>query len=278
MARQASARKSDKVTYRCGLRPTPPRMFAADVGANRAAAIIVQQNKWVNGTTLRYWFFPGPATQKQAMRRAFKVWQDVGIGLRFAEVNSRDDAQVRIAFANDGSWSYLGRDVLQIPKSQPTMNIGWDISRDLDTGIHEIGHTLGLPHEHQNPNSGIVWDEEAVYASLAKPPNRWSRQKTHWNIIRKLETAEVTGSDWDPNSIMHYPFEAGLILEPARYRNGLTPAGGLSRRDKRWVKKFYPPLAARLTTIQPYKSHKISAQTGGFHNFAFRPDATRRYT
>ena len=29
-----------------------------------------------------------------------------------------------------------------------------------DTALHGIGHTLGLPHEHQNPNAGIVWDVE----------------------------------------------------------------------------------------------------------------------
>jgi len=43
--------------------------------------------------------------------------------------------------------------------------------RGFDTALHEIGHTLGLKHEHQNPYAGIVWDEEEVYAYTAKPPN-----------------------------------------------------------------------------------------------------------
>ncbi|WP_265939207.1 M12 family metallopeptidase [Bacillus thuringiensis] len=45
------------------------------------------------------------------------------------------------------------------------MNFGWYITRnpsEIDTAIHEIGHTLGFPHEHQNTKSGIEWDEEAV--------------------------------------------------------------------------------------------------------------------
>jgi len=56
-----------------------------------------------------------------------------------------------------------------------SMNFGWDISDEVDTAIHEIGHTLGAPHEHQNPNAGIVWDEEAVYNALAQPPNSWNQ-------------------------------------------------------------------------------------------------------
>ena len=42
-------------------------------------------------------------------------------------------------------------------------------------------------------------------------PNSWPREKTFWNIIRKIPPDSVQGSSWDPDSIMHYPFEAGLI-------------------------------------------------------------------
>ena len=72
---------------------------------------------------------------------------------------------------------------------------------------HEIGHTIGFPHEHQNPNAGIVWDEEAVYRALGGPPNNWSRETTFHNIIRKIQPDRVQGSTWDPDSVMHYPFE-----------------------------------------------------------------------
>ena len=51
----------------------------------------------------------------------------------------------------------------------------------------------------------------------------------------------MQGSNWDPDSIMHYPFPAGLILQPERYRTEpLRPAGGLSARDVSWVRAFYP--------------------------------------
>lgn len=261
----------------CGLKSVPPRAFGAHVSPDRARAIISSSAKWVNGTNLKYWFFSGPDSQKKAMRQAFKVWMDLGIGISFAEVSTRDDAHIRIAFEDDGSWSYLGREILTISKSEATMNIGWDISADLETGVHEIGHTLGMPHEHQNPNAGIVWNEQKVYDSLAKPPNGWSREQTFWNIIRKIPASEVTGTDWDPNSIMHYPFEAGLISQPAKYATGLNPAGGLSANDKAWIKKTYPASPGAAKVLQAFSAAPIAAASGGQAEFAFKPTRSRRY-
>jgi len=257
---------------------TRPRAFAPDVHPGRAAAIIEHGKKWVNGTVITYAFFAGPERQKRAMRTAFKTWKDVGIGLSFREVPQPADAMMRIAFANDGSWSYLGRDVLTIPRGEPTLNIGWDITGDLDTGVHEIGHTLGMPHEHQNPNAGIVWNEAAVYADLGGPPNNWSREKTYHNIIRKLDPADVRGSQWDPNSVMHYPFKAGLIQEPAPFRQGLNPAGGLSQLDIQWVRTFYPAIgAAAYPRLVPDNLTELKAAAGQQADFLIKPERSGEY-
>lgn len=275
--RKKSAAGASGMRY-CGIRPAPPRAFAPEVGPHRARLIMMSAQKWVNGTTLHYWFFPGPSTQKQAVRKAFKIWKDQGIGLNFVEVAQRAQAEIRIAFEDDGSWSGIGRDILTFPKNEQTLNIGWDIARDVDTAVHEIGHTLGFPHEHQNPKAGIVWDEPAVYAALAKPPNRWNHDKTYYNIIRKIEPDSVQGSSWDANSIMHYPFEAGLIRQPAKYRNGLTPAGGLSARDVRWAKSFYPPLKKTdHNLLAPFASTPLKTGPGKQANYLIQPAETRTY-
>ena len=262
----------------CGLATTPERRFDANVSPGRARAIVLNGSKWANGTVLNYYFMGGPASQKGAMRKAFDVWKSLGIGIRFNEVSNREDAQIRIAFADDGSWSFVGRTILTIAKSEPTMNIGWDISIDLDTGVHEIGHTLGLEHEHQNPYAGIVWNEEAVYRSLAAPPNRWDREKTYWNIIRKIPTNDVSGTNWDPDSIMHYPFEAGLISQPEKYAGGLTPAGGISAHDKDWIRKTYPSSPSAMREIKPFVSEPVEVEIGGQASFLFKPTETRQYT
>ncbi|WP_426752113.1 M12 family metallopeptidase [Myxococcus sp. Y35] len=267
---------------------------------------LIRQNeaKWANGTVLHYYFFdkdtdgeevrlqdgsthwmPWTTTddEKKVVREAFRRWKEVGIGLEFEEVTSRSEAEIRIGFMRgDGAWSYVGRDVLRHGPDERTMNFGWDLtesSEELDTAIHEIGHTLGFPHEHQNPHAGIVWDEEAVYADLAKPPNRWSRETTFFNIIRKLDPSKVEGSTWDPDSVMHYPFKPGLIKEPKPYfENGLTPKGGISNRDKDWVKRFYPPLTGEdVTSLQPFHSETLALEPGQQRNFSFTAQETREY-
>lgn len=277
--------------------------FDASVNPHRARLIRESAKKWANGTTLHYYFFDKATdgekvtsangtskfvtwttteTEKNVVRAAFKKWKNVGIGLEFTEVSSRQDAEIRIGFMRgDGAWSYVGRDVLTHGADERTMNFGWDLTKpasEIDTAIHEIGHTLGFPHEHQNPNSGIVWDEEAVYRSLAQPPNSWSRQSTYWNIIRKISPDTVQGSNWDPDSIMHYPFEAGMIKEPAQYKNGLNPAGGLSPRDLTWVRTFYPPMtAADYADLTPLQSVQLTIEAGQQKNFYITPTATRKY-
>ncbi|MCI0747549.1 MAG: hypothetical protein L0Y58_19260 [Verrucomicrobia subdivision 3 bacterium] len=77
---------------------------------------------------------------------------------------------------------------------------------------------------------------------------------------------------------MHYPFDAGLILQPEQYRSGLKPAGGLSERDREWVRKFYPPLGdADYQMLEPFKSLPLNIAAGQQVNLRFTPKATRRY-
>ena len=283
----------------CSTPQVPERVFSAGVDPNRAALIVNSQKKWTNGTQMHYYFFdkssdgesvlqqngsrvfrtwPAGNAQKDVVRAAFETWKKVGLGLEFTEVTSRDDAEIRIGFMRrDGAWSYVGRDILRPGRNERTMNLGWDIRGDVDTPIHEIGHTLGFPHEHQNPNAGIEWNEEAVYADLGGSPNFWSRDKTFHNIIRKLSPAEVAGSQWDPDSIMHYPFGPGMIAKPEKYSSGLNPAPGLSARDKAWVAKWYPALSPQVPELKVMQSQALKLGAGEQKNFIVRPTATRQY-
>jgi hypothetical protein len=260
-------------------------------------------NKWANGTVLHYYFYNDPENdgetvtfangrqefrtwvgdeaQRQVVRKAFETWKAVGIGLEFKAVQEPEEAEIRIGFMQgDGSWSYLGIDVLERGRDERTMNFGWDLrgADGMSTALHEIGHTLGLPHEHQNPKAGIVWDEEAVYASLAGPPNNWPHEVTHHNILKKIAPDTVQGSDWDADSIMHYPFEAGLILQPEKYRTeDLQPSGVLSERDKVWIRTFYPPLGPEMRTLERGTSQPLDVPVGEQANFLFEAGATAKY-
>ncbi len=271
----------------CSLREEAVRTFSSDIDPHRVSLIRDISNKWVNGTTLHYHFLEstnmqGTKSQRDVVEEAFKIWKDLGIGLDFERVSSPSEAEIRIGFKKrDGAWSYIGRYILRIGTSDRTMNFGWNlVGQDgLDTALHEIGHTLGFPHEHQNPNAGIDWDEEKVYAQLKRPPNNWTRQKTFHNIIRKLDPEGVEGSDWDPASIMHYPFSASLIEAPEPWASeGVPNPNGLSAVDKARVKNFYPPINDnKLPQLRPFEVERLHIEPGEQVDFAILPDATRQY-
>ncbi len=272
----------------CSLPQVPERVFASDVSPDRARLIRLITKKWINGTKLRYYFFASGSysvgnDQKNMVREGFDIWREVGIGISFEEVADIGEAEIRIGFLQgDGAWSYLGRDVIDIPgQYQRTMNFGWDLTTDprgVDVPVHEIGHTLGFPHEHQNPFAGIKWDEEAVYDYFGGPPNNWDQDTTYHNILRKLSKSEVEGSDWDPDSIMHYGFPAGLIMQPERYQGGLEPELGLSGQDIEHVHLFYPPLEDNYPELKLFRSQRLSLDPAEQKNYSIVPPETRNYT
>jgi len=276
----------------CSTLKIPPKTFGENVGPIRLSFIRGNAQKWVNGTVLNYCFFDKPKEwttaeeEKNIVRKGFKVWMDVGIGIEFKEVKSISDADVRIAFLRDNrTWSGVGTDIRNyFGKNENTMNFGWDLvhedPRGLDTAVHEIGHTLGAMHEHQNPFAGIEWNEKAVIDDLSGAPNYWYLETIKHNILDKIAKDTVQGSEFDPNSIMEYPFKAGLIIKPEKYKTApLIPAGGLSANDIAWVKKFYPPLKPQDDVeLELMKSYLLTIGPGQTKTFIFKPKYTRVYT
>lgn len=133
-----SPKDQEYKTKMCVMPHVPERVLPPDLHPDRARLIVVNDKKWANGTVLRYYFFDratdgvngawvGPAAQKDAVRDAFAEWKALDIGLEFREVPDREDAEIRIGFdQRDGSWSYVGRDVIDIARdpNERTMNFG----------------------------------------------------------------------------------------------------------------------------------------------------------
>jgi hypothetical protein len=163
------------------------------------------------------------------------------LNLTFKHIK-RDDknpADIRIEFGwNKGSRSSYGKDAKKVtdPKEQ-TITYSWF---DVSTIMHELGHALGLLHEHQNPiGNNINWDEEKVY-KWAKENYGWDKTKVDSQLLLKYGTSlyDVENSSvFDPDSIMLYTYPAELTKD----NKGSIGGPRLSPIDVEYLIKVYTP-------------------------------------
>lgn len=179
----------------------PARSFTV---AGRLRAVFEFRKRWITGSTLSVRFMDGTRSQHEFVMEQAGWWtQHANLNFDF---NDAPNARIRVAFdPDDGAWSYVGTDGLSIPLGEPTMNLGF---LDRGTPAHEFGHAIGLGHEHQNPDNGIVWNEAAVIADLSGPPNNWTEAQIRHNVLEKYRLEQVMGTEFDPDSIMLYEFPA----------------------------------------------------------------------
>jgi len=181
---------------------------------------------WPNGSALHVRFMGGTSDQHALVEKHAIEWSNHA-NIKFV-FDNRSDAEIRISFEDDGAWSYIGKDALNVPLHAATMNFGW-----LDQGVilHEFGHALGMIHEHQNPNGGIEWNKQQVYEDLAGAPNFWSKETVDHNMFRKYLLNQVNAVEVDEESIMLYAI-------PKRWtKDGFhsTPNDELSAEDKKFI-------------------------------------------
>ncbi len=203
--------------------------------------------KWKPGRTLRIRFLEGdPVVQRRVQQAAMRWTEHANIRFEFV---ARGDAEIRIAFRDDGSWSAVGTDALVtrfFRKDEPTMNFGWLHAGSSDEEVssvvlHEFGHALGCIHEHQSPAGGIVWNKDRVYADLSGPPNNWDRATIDFNMFGRYEASQSQFSAFDPDSIMLYAFPASWTVSGGASKENTT----LSTTDKAFIAAAYPASATR---------------------------------
>jgi hypothetical protein len=231
---QASTAEADALAERPdNLRVVPIRRG----GPVRARMALIVETEWKPGTTLAVRFLDGDPAARRKVEDLAHTWEDhANVTFVF---DDRADAPIRISFELEGSWSYLGRDALQIPAAEPTMNFGWlrpDSADDEYSRVvlHEFGHALGCVHEHQSPAVSIPWDREAVYAYYAR--QGWSRSETDDQVLIPYSPAGLQFSRFDPDSIMLYAVDNRLT--EGDFEVGWNRA--LSSEDKAFIGTRYP--------------------------------------
>lgn len=204
--------------------------------------LVVEHKKlWQPGRTLRVRFLEGSRKVRNNVQRFAEQWtHHANIHLQFVDTG---DAEIRIAFQDDGSWSAVGTDSLvtkYFPKDAATMNYGWlnDNSTDDEYSsvvLHEFGHALGCGHEHESPVAEIKWNKPVVYRDLAGSPNFWDKETVDSNVFGRYSKRQTKYTAFDRDSIMLYSFPKEWTLDGQSYEENVK----LSMLDKKFIGECY---------------------------------------
>lgn len=206
-------------------------------GPDRPRMAIIVAREWKPGSTLNVRFLDGDPVVKRKVEAVAHGWEEHA-NVRFV-FGDLADAQIRISFREEGSWSNLGKDALVIAVARPTMNFGW-LTPDSDDDeyarvvLHEFGHALGAIHEHQSPGVTIPWDPPAVYAYFAL--QGWTKADVDQNVLIPYCPQGIQFSTFDPHSIMLYAVDNRLTI--GDWEVGWNRE--LSDRDKAFIRSRYP--------------------------------------
>jgi len=206
--------------------------------------------KWRNGATIRYGFLmQNPPTWMEsqdikAFDAALAEWLQPPCGIRFEKTTKLAHAQVRVRVKLTAPLrSRVGTEALEVTDpTKPTVSFNRYLnSRDGRLmALHEIGHILGFHHEHQSRRAALCWDEPVTTAHFRAMG--WSDAVISKNVF-ELRKGRISGPDWDPTSIMHYPLPAGLLTKPENWKDKVVKqAEEISAADREEFLAWYPPL------------------------------------
>ena len=109
------------------------------------------------------------------------------------------------------------------------------------TILHELGHTIGLHHEHMRPDRDHYIQ---VHKDNVRLITGWDEQTINENFDPQPDFGVMVG-DYDTQSIMHYPGQLPGIDLPlfSKVKEDIASIGGkghLSRGDIETVNTLYP--------------------------------------
>jgi hypothetical protein len=228
-------------------RPLPTVAARALAGnpMDRERLAMVVGHRWPAGgikLTVGFLDDPPPDLKKRILLH-MNAWAKTA---NVAFVASSTDPMVRIARLDDppemaGYWSYVGTEILSLPKDEPTMNLEGFTMNTLETEFHrvvrhEAGHTLGFPHEQMRRELVERIDPEKAIKYFGKTQHWWPAEVRE-QVLTPLEDASLLEAGRsNTHSIMCYQIP-GIIT-----KDGKPILGGIDidKQDYEFAAACYP--------------------------------------
>lgn len=155
--------------------------------------------------------------------------------------------QVRISRGSGGYYSYLGTDILLIPKNRQTMNLqGFTMntpeSEYKRVVCHETGHTLGCPHEHMRKALVARIDPEKAYDYFWRTQH-WDKATVDAQVLTSLDEKSLMATLPDQTSIMCYQLPGSITYDGKPILGGTD----INATDFTFMGKIYPKVGVDFT-------------------------------
>jgi hypothetical protein len=158
--------------------------------------------------------------------------------------------QIRISRGGGGYYSYLGTDVLLIPKNRQTMNLQSFTMNTPESEYkrvvrHETGHTLGCPHEHMRKALVARLDPQKAYDYFLRTQG-WDKATVDAQVLTPLDERSLMSTPPDQTSIMCYQLPGSIT------RDGRPILGGndINATDYAFIGKIYPKAGAAFAMAE----------------------------
>lgn len=182
-----------------------------------------------------------PSDLRKRIISHMNAWTKTG-GVSFTETSGI--GQIRISRGGGGYYSYLGTDVLLIPKNLQTMNLQSFTMNTSEAEFrrvvrHETGHTLGCPHEHMRRALVARIDRQKAYAYFLRTQG-WNKATVDAQVLTPLNEASLMATPADQTSIMCYQLPGSITTD------GKPILGGsdINPNDYAFIGKVYPKLGS----------------------------------
>lgn len=217
----------------------PHAMMGLRIPSEPLAIAVMTQKYW--GPTPRRlsvsFMESAPSDLRARILSHMNQWSRTGC-ISFVETHGT--GEVRISRGAGGYWSYLGTDVLHIPRNRQTMNLqGFTMSTPESeykrVVRHETGHTLGFPHEHMRRQLIARIDREKAYEFFQRTQG-WNRQMVDAQVLTPLDEKSLMSTPADETSIMCYQLPGSIT------RDGQPIVGGIdiNATDFAFAGRIYP--------------------------------------